>query len=96
MPRRERIFVGVIRALGQELFQTSVDGGVDAADEGAGHRGDVVHRLTGGGAVLEGAEVGVDDATIDGLGEDEGDIDVDALGDQGLDGGQAGGGGGNP
>ena len=68
----------------------SVDGRVDAADEGAGHGGDVVHRLARGGTVFEGAQVSVDDAAIDGLGKDEGDIDVDAFGNQGFHRGQAG------
>src|SRR5262249_62422127 len=77
-------------------FELAIDGRVDAADEDAGHRGHVVYRLTGGGALFQAADVGLGDLFVIVYREDHRDVDVDPGGDAFADGGEAFGRGGAP
>src|SRR5262249_58758688 len=70
-------------------FELAIDGRVDAADEDAGHRGHVVYRLTGGGALFQAADVGLGDLFVIVYREDHRDVDVDPGGDAFADGGEA-------
>ena len=70
-------------------METVVDLGVDAADEEAGDRSHIGDRLAGVDPRLEPADVGLRDVFVGVAGEDERDVDVDALGDELLDGDDA-------
>ncbi len=59
---------------------------VDAADEEAGHRGDLVDRQPLGHAALQTSQIGLHHLGVDVVREDQGDVDVDAVGDRFLDG----------
>ena len=62
---------------------------VDAADEEAGDRRDLLERLAGGLAALERAAVGVGHRLVGLDAEEQGDVDVDPPEQQILDGGHA-------
>ena len=77
---RSRI-LGLLEPLGDRL----VDGRIDPADEEAGDAGHAVERPARGGERFEAAQIGLDHLFIDVLGEQQRDVDVDALADQRTD-----------
>src|SRR5690606_6439006 len=52
-----------------------------------GNGGDAIDRFTGGKPLLQALDVGLGDLGVTGDCEQQGDVDVDAVGNQGLDGG---------
>ncbi len=84
-----RLFRG-IGGSGDALVERLVDERVDAADEEARHTRDLVRVAAFPGEGFEPAHIGLGDLGIDLLREQEGDVDVDALADQGADGRQPG------
>ena len=76
----------VVAALGNQTVEQIVDGGIDAAHE---ERRDRRYRRKVAATFiqpLQPGDIGIDDSTVRFEGEDQRDIDVDALADQRLDG----------
>src|SRR5262249_1239473 len=82
------LFVFVLRRA-DAGFELAIDGRVDAADEDTGHRRQVVNRVACGGALFQGADVGLGDLYVIFYREDHRDVDVDPGGDAFADGGEA-------
>ncbi len=79
------LFVRVIGA--RDLFvEQFVDRGVDAADKEARYAGDARRIAAFGGERLEAGQIGLDDLLIGLLREQQRNVDVDAVGDQVVDG----------
>src|SRR5919106_222923 len=80
----------LLRSVGglQPSHDLRVDGRVDTADEEARHAGDLAHIATLRGTPFQTCDIGLRDALVDLLGEQQGDIDVDALGEELFDGGE--------
>ena len=78
--------VGFIASQGLKL---SIDDRVDAADEEARDACHVADITPGGGPFLESGDVGARDLFVHVAGKQQGDVDVDALADQLLDGRQS-------
>ncbi len=70
-------------------LQLLVDGGVDARDEDRGDRRDPIDRLAARGALFQSFDVGVGGRFVPVDREQQGDVDVDAGCDRGLDRGDA-------
>ena len=70
-------------------LEQRVDEHVDAAQEEAGDRRDVVQRFAPAKPVLQAIHVGIDDLTVTGQAEEQRDVDVDAFRGQQADGRQA-------
>ena len=81
--RGERLGFGISRL--QPRVDRLVDPGVDAADEEARHRGDARDVLAFGDAVLEAGDESLGDRLVHVDREQQGDVDVDALGGQRAD-----------
>ena len=80
----QALALGRILGRGDFLFEQLVDGGVDAADEEARHRGDV-DRLALLHASLQAPDEGTCDVLVDLHREHQRDVDVDPIGDALLD-----------
>ena len=76
--------------LGAFVRQQRIEGGIDPADEEARHRGDAVHRLSLLHAAFQSAQVGLRHRYVALDGEQQGDVDVQTVGDELFDRGQAG------
>ena len=84
----ERVEAGfLVRIVGlRDLFvEQFVDRGIDAADEKARHAGDLRNVAALGGQRLKAGQIGFDHLLVDGLREQQRDVDVDAVGDQIVD-----------
>ena len=79
------------RLVGADRLQTSVDLGVDPADEERRHAVDGGEIFAAVGEGLQAREVGLEDLAVAGQGEDQSDVDAAALRDHRLDSGHAGG-----
>ena len=77
----------LVRIVGlRDLFvEQLVDRGIDAADKETRHAGDLRNVATLGGQHLKAGQIGFDNLLVDGLREQQRDIDVDAAGDQIMD-----------
>ena len=69
----------------QSFLDHRIDRAVDAADEEAGHAGNLAHITAARGQFLEARNVGFGDFLVDFLRKQQRDIDVDAFADQLLE-----------
>src|SRR5580704_4095807 len=79
----------------EQSVDFGIDEGVNAADEETGDAGDLVDGLALGGAGFESGDEGLGDLFVGGLGEEQSDVDVQAVFEKLADGGDALGSGGN-